>query len=56
MATLEQIDGLKKLTKGLKTVTNYAKKRKVTRRTIYNMSYDKRLSTIEIDGVLFVIP
>lgn len=54
--TSEKIEALKKLTKGLKTATNYSRKKKVNRRTVYNMADDKRLDTIKIDGVLFIVP
>jgi len=38
----------------LTTVTNYAKKKGVERQTVYNWVKSKKITTVEIDGVLFV--
>lgn len=52
----KRIEGLKECTKGLLTVSKYAKKRKLNRRTVYNMCADYRLLSITIGGVLYIIP
>lgn len=36
------------------TISNYAEKEKVDRKTIYNWIKIKKIKTIEIDGVTFV--
>lgn len=52
---IERVKELKRVTKPLQTITNYAKKNKTTRQTVYNMIEDKRLDSILIDGVNFII-
>lgn len=61
LATLsrtEKIQLFKDLIKDLKprTATNYSRKKKLNRRTVYNMAHDKRLLNTKVDGVLFIIP
>jgi hypothetical protein len=57
MATTQNIQELKKLLKKvkLKTATNYSKNKNMNRRTVYNMANDKRLNSVKIDGVLFIV-
>jgi hypothetical protein len=38
----------------LKTVTNYAKEKKVERQTVYNWIKQGLVTKVEIDGVIFV--
>lgn len=53
--SLAEIKALKKATVNLKTVANYAKMKKCTRATVYNMIDDKRVQELEIDGVKFIV-
>lgn len=53
--TIEEIKKIKSATANLKTIANYAKIKKVTRATVYNMIDDKRVSSVEIDGVKFIV-
>lgn len=52
--SVQEIKELKKATANLKTVSNYAKAIKSSRATVYNMIEDKRVQSIEIDGVKFI--
>lgn len=36
------------------TISNYAKKEKVDRKTVYNWINSKKIKAIEIDGVTFI--
>lgn len=49
MSNILKIDRTK-----LRTVSNYAKENAVTRQAVHNWIKDKKIKTIEIDGVTFV--
>jgi excisionase family DNA binding protein len=55
MNKADKIKLLQELAKSLICPTKYAKKHRVTRRTVYNMIADGRLLAVKIEGRQFVL-